>query len=101
MEEINTVQEVKELNLDELNEVSGGSRGDERHKLRNYIALTVSNLPKGEYLVMQRKPRGAFMSVKYQNGDHVLVHPDHENGYYLAYDWTHDMYGFIDARYVV
>ena len=65
MEEINTVQEVKELNLDELNEVSGGSRGDERHKLRNYIALTVSNLPKGEYLVMQRKPRGAFMSVKF------------------------------------
>lgn len=93
-------EEIKEMSLDELDEVAGGSRDDERHNLKNYITGSVSGLAKGSYLYMKTSPSGSKMSVRYANGDRILYHPKLSGGYYLAYSWQADKYGYVEAKYV-
>ena len=93
-------EEIKEMTLDELDEVAGGSRDDERHNLKNYVAGTVSGLAKGSYMYMRTTPGGSKMSVKYANGDHILYHPKLSSGSYLAYNWQADKYGYVEAKYI-
>lgn len=94
------MDEIKEMTLDELDEVAGGSRDDERHNLKNYVTGTVSGLAKGVYLYMKTTPGGAKMSVRYANGDRVLYHPKVSGGYYLAYNWQADKYGYVEGKYI-
>ena len=92
--------EINELNLEELEEVAGGKRTDDVHNLKNFVTAKVS-VPKGTYLVMQKTAGGAFMSVKYKDGDSIKVnHNFMEKGYLLAYSSKHDKYGYVDAKYV-
>ncbi len=92
--------EINELNLEELEEVAGGKRNDEVHNLKNFVTATVS-VPKGTYLVMQKTAGGAFMSIKYKNGDSIKVNNSFmEKGYLLAYSPANDKYGYVDAKYV-
>lgn len=99
MEDNKMKEGIRKMTLDELDEVAGGRRGDKLHTLKNYVAGTV-RVPEGKHLVMQRTPRGAFMSIKYADGDHILVYPELMSNYYLAYDWKTDIYGFVDSKYV-
>ena len=95
MEEIKT-----ELTNEELDEVSGGSRSDARHNLKNYIDCVVTGLKPGEYLYMMRTPGGVKMNVRYANGDAIKIHPKISAGYFLAYNFTTDLYGYVDCHYV-
>ena len=93
--------EFNELRLDEMEEVGGGKKKkDEAHRLKNFVTATVS-VPKGTYLVMQKTAGGAFMSIKYKNGESILVNENFlEKGYLLAYCPPKDKYGYVDAKYV-
>ena len=92
--------DVKDLTLEELDEVAGGSRSDERHNLKNYIDCVVTNLKSGEYLYFLYRPNGSKMSIRYQNGESIKIHPRITTGYFLAYDWRTDKYGYVDAHYI-
>jgi hypothetical protein len=94
------MDEIKEMSIDELDGVAGGSRSDERHNLDNYVVGSVSGLAKGKYLYMQTTPGGSNMSVRYSNGDRIQYHPKLSGGYYLAYNWQADKYGYVQAKYV-
>lgn len=94
------MDEFKEITLDELGEIAGGSRDDERHNLKNYYRGRVSGLPRNTYLYMKTKPAGANMTVRFANGDRILYHPKLTNGYYLAYSTQADKYGYVEAKYV-
>ena len=89
-----------ELNMEELDEVSGGSRNDERHNLKNYIDCVVTGLKPNEYLYMTRTPGGARMNVRYANGSTIKIHPKISSGCFLAYNFTGDVYGYVDSHYV-
>ena len=92
--------EINELNLEELEGVAGGKKNDEVHNLKNFVTAKVS-VPKGTYLVMQKTAGGAFMSVKYKDGDSIKVNQNFmEKGYLLAYSPAKDKYGYVDAKYV-
>ena len=94
------VNEMQELNLEELEAVAGGARTDDVHNLKNFVTAKVS-VPKGTYLVMQKTAGGAFMSVKYKDGDSIKVNQNFlEKGYLLAYSPEKDKYGYVDAKYV-
>ena len=90
----------QELNLDDMEVVVGGKTNDAVHDLKNFVNATV-RVPKGTYLIMQKTAGGAFMSVKYKNGDSIKVnHSFMEMGYLLAYSPTKNVYGYVDAKYV-
>ena len=92
--------EINELNMEELETVAGGKKKDAVHDLKNFVTARVS-VPKGTYLVMQKTAGGAFMNVKYSNGDAIEVNENFmEKGYLLAYSYTFDKYGYVDAKYV-
>ena len=93
-------EEIKEVTLDELGEAAGGSRDDERHNLKNYLYGVVTGLPKGKYLYMKTTPGGKNMSVRFGNGDRIQYHPKLSGGYYLAYSWQADKYGYVEAKYI-
>ena len=44
------MDEIKEVTLEELGEIAGGARDDERHNLKNYVNGKVTGLPRGTYL---------------------------------------------------
>lgn len=91
---------TRELNLEDMEAVVGGKTNDAVHDLKNFVNATVS-VPKGTYLVMQKTAGGAFMSVKYKNGDSIKVnHSFMERGYLLAYSPAKNVYGYVDAKYV-
>ena len=91
---------IRELNLEDMETVVGGKTNDAVHDLKNFVTATV-NVPKGTYLVMQKTAGGAFMSVKYKNGDQIRVnHSFMERGYLLAYSPVKNVYGYVDAKYV-
>lgn len=94
------MEEMKEITLEELGEVAGGARNDERHDLKNYLRGRVSGLPRNTYLYMKSKPNGANMTVRFANGDRILYHPRINNGYYLAYSTQADKYGYVEAKFV-
>ena len=97
----NNENNINEINIENLETVAGGRTHDAVHDLNNYVSRTVYNLPKGTYLVMQKTARGAFLNCKYTNGDRILVHKSfYEAGYYLAYSYEKDLYGFVDASYI-
>jgi len=100
MNEKMNVGEITELNAEELETVAGGRKTDSVHDLNNFVTATV-RVPKGTYLVMQKTAGGAFMSVKYKDGDKIKVNDSFmERGYLLAYSPAKDVYGFVDAKYV-
>lgn len=89
-----------ELDAQELEAVAGGKGKDAVHDLKNFVTAKVS-VPKGTYLVMQKTAGGAFMSVKYKDGDSIKVNQNFlEKGYLLAYSPEKDKYGYVDAKYV-
>ncbi len=92
--------EINELNLEELEAVAGGKKNDDVYNLKNFVTAKVS-VPKGTYLVMQKTAGGAFMSIKYKDGDSIKVNQNFmEKGYLLAYSPAKDKYGYVDAKYV-
>ena len=92
--------EINELNLEELESVAGGKKNDDVHNLKNFVTATV-RVPKGTYLVMQKTAGGAFMSIKYKDGDSIKVNQNFlEKGYLLAYSPAKVKYGYVDAKYV-
>ena len=94
------VNEMQELDLEAMESVAGGKKTDSVHDLKNFVTATVK-VPKGTYLVMQKTAGGAFMSIKYKNGDKIKVNDSFmEKGYLLAYNSNKDKYGYVDARYV-
>ena len=94
------INEITELNSEELETVAGGKSKDSVHDLKNFVTATV-RVPKGTYLVMQKTAGGSFMSVKYKDGDKIKVNDSFmEKGYLLAYSPSHDVYGYVDAKYV-
>jgi len=93
-------EEIKEVTLDELSEVAGGSRDDERHNLKNYLLGNVTGLAKDTFLYMRTQPGGSKMSVRFANGDRIQYHPRLSGGYYLAYSYQADKYGYVEAKYV-
>ena len=85
---------------DDMEAVVGGKTNDAVHDLKNFVSATMS-VPKGTYLVMQKTAGGAFMSVKYKNGDSIKVNNNFmERGYLLAYSPSKNVYGYVDAKYV-
>ncbi len=94
------MDEIKEVTLDELDEIAGGSRDDERHNLNNYKIGRVGGLARGAFLYMKRTPGGANMTVKFANGDRIQYHPKLSGGYYLAYSLQADKYGYVEAKYI-
>ncbi len=94
------MEEIKEVTLEEMDEIVGGSRNDERHNLKNYKNGRVKGLARGTYLRMKQTPGGANMSVKFANGDYIKYHPKLSAGYYLAYSIQADKYGYVEAKYV-
>ncbi len=91
---------INELSLEEMEEVAGGKKKDAAHDLKNFVTARVS-VPKGTYLVMQKTAGGAFMSIKYKDGDTISVNQNFlEKGYLLAYSPAKDKYGYVDAKYV-
>lgn len=94
------MDEIKEITLDELGEVAGGARNDERHNLKNYKSGKVSGLPRGTYLYMRKTAGGAKMTVRFANGDRIQYHPALSSGYYLAYSYQADKYGYVEAKYI-
>ena len=94
------MDEIKEVTLEELGEIAGGARDDERHNLKNYVNGKVTGLPRGTYLYMRKTAGGAKMSVKFANGDRIQYHPKLTGGYYLAYSHQADKYGYVEAKYV-
>ena len=96
----NEINEINELNLEEMEAVAGGKKKDAVHDLKNFVNATVK-VPKGTYLVMQKTAGGAFMSIKYKDGDTIKVNENFmEKGYLLAYSPSKDKYGYVDAKYV-
>ena len=94
------MEEIKEATLEELDEIAGGSRSDERHNLKNYLVGKVTGLPRGTYLSMRTQPGGPKMSVRFANGDRIQYHPRLSGGYYLAYSYQADKYGYVEAKYI-
>ena len=94
------MEEIKEVTLEELGEIAGGARDDERHDLKNYKSGTVKGLPRGKYLYMKSQPGGKDMNVKFANGDRIMYHPKLSGGYYLAYSYQADKYGYVKADYI-
>lgn len=85
---------------DDMEAVVGGKTNDAVHDLKNFVSATMS-VPSGTYLVMQKTAGGAFMSVKYKNGDSIKVNNNFmERGYLLAYSPSKNVYGYVDAKYV-
>ena len=94
------LNDIQELNIEEMEGVVGGKSKDAVHDLKNFVTATV-RVPKGTYLVMQKTAGGAFMSVKYKDGDSIKVNRNFlENGYLLAYSPAKDVYGYVDSNYV-
>ena len=94
------INEMQELNLEAMENVAGGKKKDSVHDLKNFVTATVK-VPKGTYLVMQKTAGGAFMSIKYKDGDTIKVNENFmEKGYLLAYSPSKDKYGYVDAKYV-
>ena len=92
---------VEELEPEQLEDIAGGANKDSVHDKNNFVARTVCNLPAGTYLVMQVTPGGRKMSVRYSNGNTILIHKSYTKGGYLfAYSYEHRKYGYVDSRYV-
>ena len=93
-------KQIRELDLGDMQSIAGGKSTDSVHNLKNFVTATV-RVPEGTYLVMQKTAGGAFMSVKYRNGDKIKVnHSFMEKGYLLAYSPSKEVYGYVDAKYV-
>ena len=95
-----------ELNLDELEEVSGGkSAADGLHNLKNFSYRTVCGVVHYDStacLTLRRTPNGAIIQgVGWQNGDRILVHKTYrEDGWYFAYDTRKKVYGYVNPKNV-
>ena len=51
-------------------------------------------------MYMRQTAGGAKMSVKFANGDRIQYHPKLSGGYYLAYSYQADKYGYVEAKYI-
>ena len=99
-------EELKKMDIEELEEVAGGNDGltpnDQIHNLAWFTEHKVAHLPAGTTLVMKttHSGRGSVMPGHYfHNGDTILIHSRYwEGGCFLAFDKGE--YGYVDAKYV-
>jgi hypothetical protein len=99
-------EELKKMDIEELEEVAGGNDGltpnDQIHNLAWFTEHKVAHLPAGTTLVMKttHSGRGSVMPGHYfHNGDTILIHSRYwEGGCFLAFDKGE--FGYVDAQYV-
>ena len=96
-------EDMKELDMKELDEVAGGAGGgDCRYNKNTLRCHTVEGLPHGKELYMYATPDSSKrMYVKYRNGDSILIQELAVEGtYVLAYTYNPGKWGWVLRKYV-
>ena len=93
------MEEIKKLNNDELEDVSGGANPQDIKFNLSYFGYRTVSVPAGTLLVMQERPRGDFLGTYYVDGESILINMCYsEAGYLFAY--KDGVYGYVDMQFV-